>query len=692
MPIPPSAPQRPHSILQHGQERIDDYFWMRNRDDPAVMEYLLAENNYLDEILGHTRPLQEQLFLEMKARIKEDDNTVPERRADYFYYQRTETGKQYPIYCRKMDAEEALEEILIDQNALAEGKDFCRVGAFAISPDQEKLAYSIDPDGSEKCIIYIKNLVSGELYPEQIPNTFGDVYDHVGVAWAADSTTLFYTTLDDALRPYKLFRHQLGSDPAQDALVYHEDDETFFLFVYKSRSEAYITIESRATDTREWRILAAEDPLGEPRVFSVRRQGVEYFIEHAGDHFFIATNENALNFKLMESSLDATDSDRWREVIPSREQVLIEGIAAFEKHLVLVERQAGLQQMRISSLDGITGVRYVPFPEPVYTFTLVANPEFHTDRVRFTYSSLITPNSVIDYNMDSGEWELKKQDEIPSGHDPTWYVSERLYATAADGTQVPVSIVYRKGLTKDGNNPALLWGYGSYGYSIDPGFNANRFSLIDRGFVFAIAHIRGGSELGRAWYDDGKLLNKRNTFTDFIACAEHLIEGGYTSSSKLAIIGGSAGGLLVGACLTMRPDLYQAVVAKVPFVDVINTMSDPSIPLTTLEYTQWGNPEHKIYFDYMMSYSPYDNIYPGSYPDILVTTGLNDPRVAYWEPAKFVARLRTRADAGNVILLKTNLDSGHAGASGRYDFLKEVALDYAFLIDRLGVQTNVDRK
>jgi len=378
MPTPPSAPQRPHSIIQHGQERVDDYFWMRNRDDPAVMEYLLAENNYLDEILGHTQALQEQLFQEMKARIKEDDNTVPERRADYFYYQRTEAGKQYPIYCRKLDTPQAPEEILIDQNALAAGKEFCRIGAFAVSPDQEKLAYSIDPDGSEKCIIYIKNLISGELYPEQIPNTFGDVYDHIGLAWAADSTTLFYTTLDDALRPYKLFRHQLGGDLREDKLVYHEKDETFFLFVYKSRSQAYITIESRATDTREWRILAAEDPLGEPRIFAVRRQGIEYIIEHAGDRFFIVTNENALNFKLMESSLDATFADLWREVLPHREEVLIEGIAAFEKHLVLIERNAGLKQIRISSLDGKAQVNYVPFPEPAYTFVMAANPEFHT--------------------------------------------------------------------------------------------------------------------------------------------------------------------------------------------------------------------------------------------------------------------------------------------------------------------------
>jgi len=690
MPTPPIAPRRPHSITQHGQTRLDEYYWMRQREDPAVMDYLLAENAYLAEMLGHTKPLQEQLLQEMKGRIKEDDSTAPERFGDYYYYQRTVTGKQYPIYCRKQNTPEAPEEILIDQNALAGERGFCRIGALAVSPDQQKLAYSIDPDGSEKCDLYIKNLVSGELYPEQIANTFAEVYEHVGLAWAADSETLFYVTLDEALRSDKLYRHRLGDDPAQDALIYHEADNTFYLFVFQSRSQEYITIESRAMDTKEWRILRADDPLGKARLFDARRKGIEYSIEHGGagrnnqvDNFFVITNENARNFKLMEASADATDHSQWVEVIPHREDTLIETVAAFEKHLVLFERKAGLKQVRISAPDGLGDVRYVPFPEPVYDIEPGLNPEFETDLLRFTYSSLTTPNSAIDFHMDSGEWELKKQDEIPSGHDPAKYVSERLYATASDGTHVPISIVYKKGLVKDGCNPTLIYGYGAYGYSTDAEFNANRFSLIDRGFIFAIAHIRGGSELGRLWYDDGKLLNKRNSFTDFIACAEHLIAAGYTSTPKLAIIGGSAGGLLMGACFTMRPDLFKAVVAKVPFVDVITTMSDPTIPLTTLEYTQWGDPDDKTFFDYMMSYSPYDNIRPVAYPAILITTGLNDPRVAYWEPAKFAARLRAMARPGSLIFLKTNLEAGHAGASGRYDYLKEVALEYAFLIDRL---------
>jgi oligopeptidase B len=530
-----------------------------------------------------------------------------------------------------------------------------------------------------------QDLTDGSLYPEVIPNTLGDVYTHEGVQWGNDSLALFYVTLDEALRPHKLYRHTLGSDPAGDELLYHEADETFFLFLFKSRSQAYLLTRSQSTITDEWRYLPADESYGELRLFQARRRGIEYRVEHAGDRFFVIQNENARNFNLMETPLDATSQEHWREVIPHRPDTLIELVAAFENYLVLFERKDGLKQIRISARDGRGEVYYVPFPEPVYDLQTMTNPEYKTNLVRFKYSSLITPNSVIDFHMDSQVWELKKQDEIPSGHDPAGYVSERLFARAADGVKVPISIVYRKGVEKNGRNPTLLYGYGSYGFSMDASFNANRFSLIERGFVFAIAHIRGGSELGRAWYEDGKMLNKRNTFTDFIACAEQLIADGFTSTDQLAILGGSAGGLLVGACLTMRPDLFKAVVAQVPFVDVVTTMSDPTIPLTTLEYDQWGNPEDKMYFDYMMSYSPYDNLRPVDYPHILITTGLNDPRVAYWEPAKFAARLRTVNTGDSQILLKTNLDAGHAGASGRYDYLKEVAFIYAWLIDRLGV-------
>lgn len=683
MPEFPIAPKRPHPITQHGQTRVDDYFWLRNREDPAVLDYLKAENDYLAEVLQHTEPLQAQLFQEMKARIKEDDASVPERRGAYYYYTRYETGKQYPLYCRKHGTLDAAEEILLDQNALAAGRDFCRIAAFAISPDHQQLAYSIDPDGSEVCTLYIKNLIDGTLYPETITNTYGNVYAHGGVEWANDNRALFYVTRDAALRPYQLHRHVLGTDPAQDEVLYTESDETYYLFLLKSRSQAYLEVFSHSTLTTEWRILPADRPYDDLRVFAPRRSGVEYSIEHHGDRFFVVTNENALNFRLMSTPIEATSPEHWREVIAHRPDVLIEGALAFEKHLVLFERAGGLPQIRISAPDGISAVHYVPFPEPVYSVAPANNPEFQIDCLRLVYSSLITPNSVIDYHFDTHEWELKKQDEIPSGHNPADYVTERLHAIAPDGTRVPMSVVYKKGLEKNGRNPTLLYGYGSYGANIEAGFSANRFSLIERGFVFVIGHIRGGSDLGRAWYEGGRMFNKRNSFTDFIACAEHLISTGYTSKDYLAIMGGSAGGLLVGACLTMRPDLYKAAIAQVPFVDVINTMSDASIPLTTMEYDQWGNPANKAEFDYMLSYSPYDNVKPVDYPDVLITTGLNDPRVAYWEPAKFAAKLRATATSRNLILLKTNMDAGHAGASGRYDYLKEIALEYAFLIDRL---------
>jgi oligopeptidase B len=679
----PIAPKRPHAISQHGEIRVDDYFWMRFREDPEVLKYLAAENSYLTQVMQHTSALQEQLFQEMKARIKEDDQSVPERRGSHLYYTRTETGRQYRVFCRRHESVDAPEEILLDQNVLAEGKSFCRVGVFAVSLDERKLAYSVDFDGSEQFTIFIKDLNTGNLYPETIPNTSSDFSSNHGAAWSNDSQHLFYVTLDKALRPFKVYRHALGADPAGDHMLFHEADETFWLILDKSRTQSYITLLSRSTLTREWQTLDAGNPRSVFQIFAPRRRGLEYNIEHHESRFFIVTNENATNFKLMETPAHSTAVENWREVIPHRADVFIEGAAAFQTHLVLFERRDGLKQIRISDEDGRTGVHYVSFPDPVYDVRPEENPEFKTSVVRFTYSSLISPNSVIDFHMDTREWELRKRQEIPSGYDPSAYVTERLHAVAPDGTRIPISMVYKKGMRKDGRNPALLYGYGSYGISVDANFDSSRFSLIDRGFAFAIAHIRGGSELGRPWYDDGKLLNKRNTFTDFIASAECLISQGYTSPDDLAIMGGSAGGLLVGACMTMRPDLFKAVVAKVPFVDVVSTMSDPSIPLTTAEYDEWGNPDNKIYFDYIMSYSPYDNIHATAYPDVLLTTGLQDPRVAYWEPAKFAAKLRALKTNGSLLLLKTNMAAGHGGASGRYDYLREVAFDYAFLIDRL---------
>jgi oligopeptidase B len=678
----PTAPKRPYEITQHGYTRIDNYYWMRDRSDPEVLKYLHAENDYLEEIMGHTKSLQETLFAEMKARIQETDATIPEKRGDYSYYSRMETGKQYPIYCRKKGSLEGPEEILLDQNDLADGKSFCSVGAFTVSPDGNKLAYSVDIDGGEIYTIYIKDLVSGTLYPEFIVNTYSSVYSHTGVEWANDSLTLYYLTMDEAERPCKLMRHRIGTDPGQDMLIFHDEDEAYFLFIHKSRDQKYIFTNHHSTRATEMRFVSADEPQGELKVLSPRRDSVEYFAAHHVGTFYIVTNHQAENFKLVKTSVQAPEIEHWQEVIPHREEVLIDYVDTFKDYLVLYERRNGLRQIRISTFGAMSNVRYIEFPEPAYSVDLESNPDFDTDILRFTYSSPITPHSVIDYHMETGQWQLVKQD-IPDGYDRSLYTTERIHATAPDGKQIPLTVMYKKSVQKDGDNPTLLYGYGSYGSVIDADFSSNRLSLLDRGFVFAIGHIRGGSDLGRAWYESGKMLNKKNSFTDFIACAEHLIQEGFTTNKKLAILGGSAGGLLVSACLTMRPDLFQAVINKVAFVDVVTTMSDPTIPLTALEWDEWGNPQVREHFEYMLSYSPYDNVRPAAYPHILITTGLNDPRVAYWEPAKFAAKLREMKTDNNLLLLHTNYQAGHAGASGRYDHLKEVAIDFAFLIDRL---------
>jgi oligopeptidase B len=679
----PIAPKRPHTITQHGETRIDNYYWMRDRQDPEVLKYLRAESDYLEEVMGHTRPLQDILYAEMKGLMKETDSSVPEKRGSYLYYTRHESGCQYPIYCRKIDSPDAVEEILLDQNLLAEGHPFCSIGALTVSPDGNKLAYSIDVEGTEVYTIYIKDLMTGVVFPEAIADTYSSVYFHTGVEWANDNETLFYLTLDSTQRPYRIWRHQIGTDPAKDVLVFQEDDEAYFLFITKTRDEAYILAHLHATRATEMRFLSAGDPYGELRVLSPRREGVEYHASHHHGEFFIVTNFEAKNFRLMKASVQASAIEHWQEVIPHREDVLLDYVESFKDFVVLYERRNGLRQIRISATETMDDIRYVQFPEPAYSVELESNPQYETKVLRFKYSSLITPHSVIDYHMDTGEWELVRQDEIPSGYDISQYVSERIYATAEDGRAVPITLVYRKDLARDGSNPTLLYGYGAYGSVIDADFNSRLLSLLDRGFVFAIGHVRGGSEMGRAWYEEGRLFNKKNSFTDFIACAEHLIREGFTSSEKLAITGGSAGGLLVSACLTMRPDLFKAVIVKVAFVDVVTTMSDPTIPLTALEYDEWGNPDQVEFYRYMLSYSPYDNIRATEYPHMLISTGLNDPRVAYWEPAKFAAKLRELKTDNNMLLLQTNFSAGHAGASGRYDHLKEVAIDYAFLIDRL---------
>ena len=679
----PPVLKRQHAITQHGITRNDEYYWMRERENPEVLKYLHTENDYLEEMLQHTNPLQEKLFQEMKSRIKEVDSTVPEKSRDYFYYSRMEATKEYPIFCRKRDSPDAPEEILLDQNALAENNEFCSLSAFSISPDGTKLAYSLDLEGAEVYTLYVKDLTNRSFFPEQILNIFGSVYYHVGVEWANDNKTLFYISLDETHRAFKLFRHELGKDPADDVLIFHEEDATYSLSLYKTRNQCYIMLYHYNTLTQETRFISADQPEAGLYILSPREQGIEYFAAHHGDSFFIITNENAPNFKLMKTTVSALDKKNWQEVIPHNPNVMIEHIDVFEDYIVLHERKNGLKQLRVSKPDGASDVRYVPFPDPTYEVYIETNPEFNTNLLRLRYSSLATPPSTVDFHMDTGEWELKKEDEIPNGYDKTQYVTEYIHASAPDGKQIPISIVYKKGLKKDGQNPTLLYGYGAYGASSDASFNLNLFSLLDRGFIYAIGHIRGGSELGRDWYDEGRLLNKINSFTDFIGCAEHLIKNGFTTPKKLSIIGGSAGGLLVGACMIMRPDLFKAVICKVPFLDVITSMSDPTIPLTTLEYDQWGNPENRDAFDYMMSYSPYDNIRSVEYPDLLLTTGFNDPRVAYWEPAKFMARLRDTKNGDSLALMRTNFSAGHAGASGRYDFLKESVLDFAFLIDRL---------
>ncbi len=681
----PLAPKRPYAITQHGITRNDEYYWMRTREDPDVLKYLRSENEYLEEILQHTRPLQEALFLEMKGRIKEVDSTEPEKNGDYYYYRRTEAGKEYPIYCRKKGSLDAQEEILLDQNMLAEGNQFCSVSAFSVSPDGTKLAYSVDFEGAEVYTIHVKNLEDGCLYPEAIENTYGSVYFQMGAEWANDNQTLFYVTMDSAQRADKLYRHKLGTDPATDRLLLHEVDETYSLMIFKTRSQSYIMAYDYNTLSQEMYFIPADEPDSKPKILQARQPGLEYYATHHGDSFLILTNKDAQNFRLMTALISAPAIENWQDVIGHRADTLIEHIDVFQDYIVLHERKNGLKQLRISKPDGIGNVHYVSFPDPTYEVYVEANPEFKTDLLRIRYSSLITPPSMVDFHMDSGAWEVKKQDEIPSGYDKTQYITGHFHAHALDGKQVPISIIYKKGLKKDGQNPALLYGYGAYGASSDASFNASLISLLDRGFVFAIAHVRGGTELGRAWYDEGRLLKKKNSFTDFIACAEHLIKEGFTSAKKLAIMGSSAGGLLVGACMTLRPDLFKAVICKVPYLDAVTSMSDPTIPLTTQEYDQWGKPQDdREAFEYMLSYSPYDNIRPVEYPDLLLTAGFNDPRVAYWEPAKFAARLRATKNGDGLVLIQTNFSAGHAGASGRYDFLRENILDFAFLIDRLG--------
>lgn len=674
--FPPVAEKHPHVHSLHGDRRIDNYFWLRDRHNPTVIAYLEAENTYTSAMMRHTESLQAALYDEMLSRIQETDLSVPYRKGDYYYYTRTETGKAYPIHCRKRGID-APEEVLLDQNLLAEGHEYFSLGVFQVSPNHKLLAYSVDTTGAEVYTLFFLDLTTGQLYPESIPETY------YSLAWSQDNQTVFYTQVDAAHRPFKLFRHTLGSPVTHD-LVYHEPDDAYFLSVYKTRSEAYILLYLESTVTSEVHFLDASHPAESFQLIQQRSPGIEYSVEHHSDYFYITTNEGAINFKLMKTPITAFSKQNWQTVIPHREDVMLSDVSAFADHLVIYEREAGLPKVRVRKLS--TGEEYyITFPEPTYEVAEDANPEFNTHTLRFSYTSLVTPNSIFDYNLDTQERDLKKETPVLGGYDRTQYVSERLQAKANDGTPIPLSLVYKKGIEKNGANPLLLTGYGSYGYSYPDSFSSTRLSLLDRGVVLAIAHIRGGSEMGRKWYEDGKLLKKKNTFTDFIACAEYLISEKWTSPEHLAISGGSAGGLLMGAVVNLRPDLFKAVVAQVPFVDVVTTILDPSLPLSVLEWEEWGNPNDKTYYDYMKSYSPYDNVEAKDYPAMLITAGLNDPRVSYWEPAKWTAKLRDLKTDDNILLLKTHMGAGHGGASGRYERLKEIAFEYAFISCQLSV-------
>jgi oligopeptidase B len=677
---PPKAEKIKKELSLHGQTRIDNYFWLKERDNPAVLEYLTKENEYTDHALKHTKELQEKLYLEIIGRIKQTDMSVPYRENGYYYYTRYEEGKEYPVYCRKKENPDAAEEIMLNVNEMAGGYEYYDIGGWSVSPDNKLLAYGVDTDSRRLYTLRIKNLETGETLPDEISNTTGSS------TWAADNKTLFYSLKDsNTLRPFKILRHFLGTKDEKDIAVYDEEDETYSAYVYKTKSKEYIIIALASTLSSEYRFLKAGDPAGTFRVFHPREKELEYDIDHFENRFFIRTNFCAKNFRLMETPVANTAKSAWKEVIAHRDTVLLESFELFNDYMVLDERINGLTRFRVIRMHDKTEYA-VDLPEQAYTAWFSANPEFHSETLRFGYSSLTTPISTFDFHMKTRERVLLKRQEVVGDFNPDRYFSERIFATAGDGSMIPISLVYRKGIKKDGSNPLLLYGYGSYGITTDPYFSSVRLSLLDRGFIYAIAHVRGEQIMGRSWYDEGKLLKKKNTFTDFIDCAGFLIKENYTSRDKLMAYGGSAGGLLVGAVVNLKPELFKGVIASVPFVDVVTTMLDESIPLTTGEYDEWGNPNDKVYYDYMLSYSPYDNVEEKAYPHMLVTTGLHDPQVQYWEPAKWVARLRDRKTDDNLLLLYTNMETGHSGASGRFETHRETALEYAFLLKLMGIR------
>ena len=678
-PAPPHAKVNPRRLEQHGEVRVDDYYWLNDRSNPEVLAYLQKENDYATAQSRHTADLEHTLFEEIKRRIKQTDLSVPFKQGDYVYYVRYEEGKEYALYCRKKGSVSSPEEIMIDGNELAKGHEYFSLGNWMVSSGQDILAYAIDTQGRRIYSIGFKNLTTGEMLSDVIPAVTGNV------EWGNDNRTLFYSRQDpETLRSYQIYRHVLGTNPDKDELVFEESDETFSAFVTKSKSKRFLMIGVHQTVTSEYWYLNADTPEGAFQIFHPRERGHEYDVDHLGEHFFIRTNDQAKNFRLMKAPSRATQKNQWQEVIPHRNEVFFEGFELFREYLVAEERKHGLIHLRILSHSGVEE-HELDFGEPAYLAALGDNYEIDTPYLRFGYTSMTTPMTIYDYHMDTREKTFLKQEEVLGDFQVSHYQTERLFASAADGTAIPISIVYRKGFAPNGTHPLLLYGYGSYGASMDATFSSARLSLLDRGFVYALAHIRGGEELGRQWYEGGKLLQKKNTFTDFIACAEFLSQRGYADAQKLYGMGGSAGGLLMGAVMNMRPELFNGMVAQVPFVDVVTTMLDPDIPLTTGEYDEWGDPNQRDSYDYMLSYSPYDNVKATAYPHLLVTAGLHDSQVQYWEPAKWVAKLRALKTDNHRLLLKTNMDAGHGGASGRFKRYEETAMIYAFLLDLAGV-------
>ncbi len=678
----PHAPQREQELLFHQDVRSDPWYWLRFIEDAETLEYLEAENAYTDAVMAPTEDLQEALYLEMRGRIKEDDSTVPVKDGDFYYYIRFEEGGQYPIYCRKHLSLDAGEEVLLDANQLAEGQDFLRVGVFENSPDHQWLAYSLDTDGSEQYTIRVKNLTDGELLDDAIPNTY------YSLEWANDSRSFFYSWLDEHHRPVRVYHHRLGDDPANDRLVYEETDERFFVGVGKSLSKRFLYVVSGGNNMSEWYFVDANQPDDPLTLIAARRPDFEYDVEDHGDRFLIRHNgDGAKDFQVSQTLISAPAPENWTDFIPHQPGRPVLGIYAFQDYLAVECRVDGLPQALIMGLpNGET--HPIPVDEAVYSLRAMPGREWDSSQLRYSYASLTTPPTVYDYDMATQQRELKKQTEILGGFDPANYRSRRLLAPARDGTLVPVSLLFHKDTPLDGSAPLYLYGYGSYGIIMEADFGSARLSLVDRGFIYAIAHIRGGMEMGWDWYEQGKLLNKLNTFTDFIDCANYLVDQGYTARGNIAAAGGSAGGMLMGAVANMEPNLFRAVVAHVPFVDVLNTMLDDTLPLTTMEYNEWGNPNERQYYDCIKSYSPYDNVKPQDYPNMLITGGISDPRVTYWEPAKWAAKLRATTTGDNLLLLKIHMDSGHAGASGRFDRLKEVALEYAFILRVFGLAEN----